>query len=220
MMLKVEFHCHTIASKDCLTSIPDLIQTARAKGIDRLVVTDHNTIRGALEAGEIAPELIIVGEEILTDRGEILAAFVTELIPGKLPFMEAIERLKKQGAFISLSHPYDYQRHGWKPDELIAVLPYVDAIEVFNARCLRSQTNQKALVFAQQHGLAGTVGSDAHTPGEVGAALLELPEFTDAEGLRNVIRLGKQLNHYSSPLVHLSSAFAKWVHPKTAKKAE
>ena len=81
MKIKLEFHCHTHASKDSLTRPADLVSAARRKGIDRVVVTDHNSIAGALEAQTIDPELIIVGEEIMTDRGEILAAFVQEEIP-------------------------------------------------------------------------------------------------------------------------------------------
>ena len=76
----VEFHCHTHASKDSLTLPADLIAAARSKGIDRVVVTDHNSIAGAREAQAIDPELIIIGEEIMTTKGEILAAFVQEEI--------------------------------------------------------------------------------------------------------------------------------------------
>ena len=48
--LKVEFHCHSNASRDSLTRVGDLLQAARRAGIDRLMLTDHNTIQGALEA--------------------------------------------------------------------------------------------------------------------------------------------------------------------------
>ncbi len=46
----VEFHCHTYASKDSLTKIHDLVAIAHKRGLDRLVITDHNTISGALKA--------------------------------------------------------------------------------------------------------------------------------------------------------------------------
>jgi len=49
-MLSLEFHCHTHASKDSLTPPADLIAAARRKGIDRVVITDHNSIAGAREA--------------------------------------------------------------------------------------------------------------------------------------------------------------------------
>ena len=110
--LRVEFHCHTIASKDSLTRPRDLVDTCRRKGIDRVVVTDHNTVAGARAAHVLDPELIIVGEEIMTTRGEILAAFVSEEVPIGLSPQETIRRLKDQGAFISVSHPFDRWRAG------------------------------------------------------------------------------------------------------------
>ncbi len=68
-MISLDFHCHTHASKNSLTLPADLIAAARRKGIDRLVVTDHNSIAGAREAQAIDPELIIIGEEIMTTKG-------------------------------------------------------------------------------------------------------------------------------------------------------
>jgi len=83
-MFLVEFHAHTNASKDSLTKPADLIAAARRKGINRLVITDHNTVAGARAAQSLDSELVIVGEEIMTTRGEILAAFVTKEIPAGL----------------------------------------------------------------------------------------------------------------------------------------
>ena len=81
---KVEFHCHTIFSKDSLTRPAALVEACRRRGIDRVIVTDHNSIAGARAAQAIDPERVIVGEEIMTTRGEMLAAFVTEEIPAGL----------------------------------------------------------------------------------------------------------------------------------------
>jgi predicted metal-dependent phosphoesterase TrpH len=209
-LLKVEFHCHTIFSKDSLTRPKALVEAARRKGIDRLIITDHNSIGGAQEAKSLDPELVIVGEEILTTRGELLAAFVTEEIPSGLEPREAIRGLREQGAFISVSHPFDGMR-GWKLPDLLAIIPLVDAIETFNARCLDAHHNLAAQEFARQHNLAGTVGSDAHSAMELGRATLTVEEFTDAEGLRRVIRSGVENVRLSSPLIHLTSHYAATV---------
>ena len=187
--LKVEFHCHTVYSKDSLTHPIDLVKTCRRKGIDRVVVTDHNSIAGARAAQAVDPELVIVGEEIMTTRGEILAAFVSEEIPKGLTPQETIRRLKGQGAFISVSHPFDRWRSGhWQEDDLLEILPYVDAIEVFNSRCALPQFNQQAQQFAERFDLAGTVGSDAHAAFELGQSLMVLEPFEGPDGLRAVSR--------------------------------
>ncbi|MGH2523747.1 MAG: PHP domain-containing protein, partial [Anaerolineales bacterium] len=136
-MLTLELHAHTYASGDCLMRPADIGRACARKGIHRLAVTDHNTIRGALELQQLAPELVIVGEEIMTTQGELLAYFVSEAVPPDLSPTETIARLRAQGAAISVSHPFDRLRKGaWREADLVAIAPWVDAIEVFNARCI------------------------------------------------------------------------------------
>ena len=213
-MLTIEFHCHTIASKDSLTRPEDIVRVARKKGVDRLVITDHNSIAGALAAQKLDPELVIVGEEIMTTRGEILAAFVKEEIPAGLTPAETIKRLKDQGAFISVSHPYDtHRKGGWQEADLMEIAPQVDAIEIFNARCMNPRFNEQAQAFAERHHLAGTVGSDAHAAFEVGRAVLLVDPFSDADGLRQVLSTALYKKRLSPWWVHLVSRYA------TIKKA-
>jgi len=208
-MLRVEFHCHTIASKDSLTRPRNLVETCRRKGIDRVIVTDHNTIAGARAAQALDPELVIVGEEILTTRGEILAAFVREEIPKGLSPQETIQRLKDQGAFISVSHPFDRFRSGaWLEVDLLEILPLVDAIEVCNSRCMFPWFNDEASRFAQEHNVAGTVGSDAHAAFELGRSVLLLEQFEGPEEMRKVIQKGVPLVKWSPPWFHFTSRYA------------
>lgn len=207
-MPTLEFHCHTIYSKDSLTRPADLVRVARQKGIDRLVVTDHNSIGGALEAQALDPALVIVGEEVLTTKGELLAAFVTEEVPARLEPLETIRRLRAQGAFISVSHPFDGHR-GWPLADLLAIAPLVDAVEVFNARCIIARDNDLAAEFASQHNLLGTAGSDAHTTRELGRAISVLEEdFHNAETLKAALRTARVRARLSSPLIHAASRWA------------
>lgn len=213
-MLRVEFHCHTVASKDSLTRPADLVAMARRRRIDRVVVTDHNTIAGALAAQALDPERVIVGEEIMTTRGEILAVFVTEEIPAGLSPQETIRRLNEQGAFISVSHPFDrWRKGGWLEEDLLEILPQVDAIEVYNSRCMLPSFNQKARRFAERYNVAGTVGSDAHAAFELGRSLLLLEPFEGPEEMRRVIRRGKPVTMWSPPWFHLTSRYAS-IHRK------
>lgn len=209
MKLRVEFHSHTHASKDSLTSPADLIVAARKKGLDRLIITDHNTVVGARTAHALDPELVIVGEEIMTTRGEILAAFVIEEVPPYLSPTETIQRLKDQGAFISVSHPFDKLRSGgWDENDLLEIIPHVDAIEVYNSRCMFPGFNRAAKRFAEKHNIAGTVGSDAHAAFEVGRSLLLLEQFEGPEEMRQVIRRGIPQVKWSPPWFHFVSRYA------------
>jgi hypothetical protein len=208
-LLRVEFHCHTNHSHDSLTTPASLVAACRRKKIDRVVITDHNTIKGAQEAKVIAPEMVIIGEEIMTEAGELLAAFVRENIPPDLPPLEAIERLKAQDAFISVSHPFDrFRSGGWEVERLIEILPLVDAIEVFNSRCILPGFNKQARALADRLDLAGTVGSDAHASYELGRSILKIKPFQNAEELRKAIRTAIPIVKWSPPWFHLSSRYA------------
>ena len=208
-MLRVETHCHTIYSKDSLVRPEQLLSACEKKGIDRVVISDHNTTRGAFAAQQLDPQRVIIGEEILTTKGELLAAYMTEEIPPGLTPQETIKRLRDQGAFISVSHPFDILRSGhWQEEDLLEITPLVDAIEVFNARCMSPDFNRQASEFAAQHNLLGTVGSDAHGAYELGRAAMLLPEFEDAESLKAVMPQVQYETRLSSPFVRFTSRYA------------
>jgi predicted metal-dependent phosphoesterase TrpH len=210
-MLKIEFHCHTLYSKDSLLSLETLLKVSRRKGIDRLVITDHNTIAGAVRAHEMDPERVIVGEEIVTQAGELLCAFIQEEIPPGLPPLEAITMLRQQGAFISVAHPFDTMRRAqWSQAQLLQIAPLIDAIEVFNSRCFKAVFNHNAENFANKNSLTGTVGSDAHTAMEVGRATMHLPPFSDTASLKIALTQARYNLSLSSPLVHFTSRYATW----------
>lgn len=209
-MLALELHAHTNASEDSLTRPADIVRVCRRRGIDRIAITDHNVIGGALEAQALAPELVIIGEEIMTTQGELLAYFVKEHIPPRLDPFETIRRLRAQGAAISVSHPFDRYRGGaWKEQELRGIVSLVDAIEVFNARCVHAEDNARALAFARELGLAGSVGSDAHTLRELGRARLMAPRADTAADLVAAFKAGQVATRLSSPAIHLASRGAK-----------
>ena len=208
-MIKSEFHCHTNVSKDSLVSLEDLLTACRKKSLNRIVITDHNTIEGALEANACDSQKFIVGEEIKTMNGELLAIFVQEQVPSRLSPMETIEILRAQGAFISVSHPFDVFRSGhWELEDLIKIVPYVDAIEVFNSRCMFPRFNTLAKEFAEQYHLLGTVGSDSHHISEIGTATLSLPDFNDADSLKNALAQAQPHLKLSAPWVHFYSRHA------------
>lgn len=197
-------------SKDSLMHPAKLIKTARSRGIDRIVITDHNTIRGALIARELAPEMIIIGEEIQTTEGELLAAFVTQEVPAGLEPASAIQLLKEQNAFISVSHPFDSMRSGWSAETLISLQNNLDAIETFNSRTLSKIHNTTAQHFAETHFLPGTAGSDAHGTIEVGKATMLLPDFSTSDELRASILQASYQTSLSSQWVHFISTYARY----------
>jgi predicted metal-dependent phosphoesterase TrpH len=209
--ITVELHCHTYRSTDSLILPARLLAVCEQQGIDKLAVTDHNTLDGALEAAQLEPKRVIIGEEIQTTKGELLAYFVKEHVPPGLTPEETIDILRRQGAFISVSHPCDALRSGsWRMDDLRAILPRVDALEVFNARTLLSVFDRKAAILASEAGLLTTAGSDAHAYSEVGRTVLRLPSFDDPQSMRAALASAHIVGRRSSPLVHFSSRYAAW----------
>lgn len=181
-------------------------------GLDRFAVTDHNVIEGAFLIQAMAPERVIVGEEIITTRGELIGYFMSEWVPPGLEPMAAIHRLRAQGAVISVAHPFDTVRsQHWSKEDLLAIAPHVDAIETFNARCMNDKPNQQAAAFALQHDLLSTVGSDAHSLWEVGRASLYMPSFNDSAGFLQALHSAQPETQLSPSFVHLFSRYAAGV---------
>lgn len=209
---RVDLHNHTKWSVDCLTEFDTILRLCEKRNIDRIAITDHNTAEGALAMKKIAPERVIVGEEIMTTQGELLAYFVRESVPAGLSPEETIHRLRDQGAVISVSHPFDRLRKGaWQENDLVQIIDQVDAIEIFNARCIYAEDNARAIAFAKKHQVLGTAGSDAHTRREYGTALTLLRPFEDdPEDFLESLREAQYVEKLSSWFVHLGSKGAKW----------
>lgn len=209
---KVDLHTHTIYSKDCLTQTAKLVEQARRVGLQKIAITEHNRLDGALVAKAMAPELIIVGEEIKTTHGEIIAYFVKEEVPRGLSPQETIARLRDQGAVISIPHPLDSVRtSAMRLTNVLQVIDLVDALEVLNARCVLDRDNVAAAALAQEHGKLLTAGSDAHTPAELGRCYLEMPPFED-NGASFLAALAQaKVGGMISPFwPHFASTYAKW----------
>ena len=211
-MWKVDLHTHTIYSKDCLTQTAKLVEQAQRVGLQKIAVTEHNRLDGALVAKAMAPDLIIVGEEIKTTHGEIIAYFVKEEVPRGLSPQETIARLRTQGAVISIPHPLDSVRgSAMRLANVLTIIDEVDALEVLNARCVLARDNLAAAALAQEHGKLLTAGSDAHTPAELGRCYLEMPPFEDTGASFLAALAQAKVGGVISPFwPHFASTYAKW----------
>ncbi len=210
---RVELHCHTRASFDSLTTPQAIVRACRARGIDRIAITDHNTMAGVAAVQALAPELVIPGEEIKTEEGEVMGWFMSEEIPRGLPLQETIARLKAQGAVIGVPHPLDDLRMGSALglDSLMKIIEQVDALETLNARCFRQKDNDNVREIAKRYDKLVTAGSDAHAPPEIGRAIMLMPPFYDAESFRRSLAQASIQGRRSAPLVRFYSMRAKFM---------
>ncbi len=199
--VRVDCHMHTMWSGDS-TSTPDELEAAVvAAGLDVVCITDHNEIRGAEALRDRLPCRVVVGEEVKTHAGELIGLFLIERVPAGLPAAEVAARIRAQGGVVYVPHPFDPMRRNLAEpvlDELVAA-GLVDAIEVINAKTSLPSLNARAAAYGAQHGLAAGAGSDAHVPEALGAAYLEMPDFTTAAEFLAALAAGAPVGHHSDP---------------------
>jgi predicted metal-dependent phosphoesterase TrpH len=210
-LLRVDMHLHTHRSFDSLNRYPAILRAARERGIDRLVITDHNSIEGAIALRDIDPARIIVGEEVKTREGfDIIGIFLESLIPEGTPALQTCRRILDQGGIVYLPHPFDGTRAA-RPQVLRSILAFVDVVEVHNARCWPVSLNHRAETWAREHGKLMGSGSDAHTIREIGRGYVEVPFFEpNRESFLQALAHGKVAGRQStSPAFRLASNWTK-----------
>jgi predicted metal-dependent phosphoesterase TrpH len=195
---------------DCNTTLEQIIQACQKKHLNCIALSDHGAIEGALKLKEMAPFYVIVAEEILTTRGEIMGLFLKELVPSGLSLEESIRRIKEQGGLLCAQHPFDkFRSDALKAEVMEEIAQQIDAVEVFNARNPLLRSSRQAREFAHKYHLPGTAGSDAHAAYEIGNAYVELPEFKSKEDFLPALAKGQIGGHRASPLTHFSSLWAR-----------
>jgi len=107
-----------------------------------IAITDHNTLAGALEARRLAPHYgieVIVGCEISTQIGHVLALFIEQPIPTGLSLAETVARVHEQNGMVFAAHPFGAlvssigRRNLLGPERNDIDWNILDGIEVFNA---------------------------------------------------------------------------------------
>jgi len=186
------------------------MEGCRRRGLDGVAITDHNTIAGALALKEIAPFLVIVGEEVDTTRGEILGLFLEEEVPRGLTPEEAMARIREQGGLVGVSHPLDrLRRSAMGQAALLDIVNELDFLEGFNSRVTFPSDNRKAQALAQSKGLPFTAGSDAHTAYEIGRAYVEMPNFDGQEGFLEALKEGQIFGRLTPLWIHIVTTWTK-----------
>jgi len=215
LKLRADFHSHSHFSKDSLINPRTYIDTCVRKGVTCIAVTDHNAIDGAfviekLARDSSAPIKVIVGEEVKTTEGEIIGLFLKELVPRDLSPEDTVTAIHEQGGLAVIPHPYDVFRRSVLTDEAIERVKHsVDAIEGFNCRNILSKHDQKARDLAASVGKPFTLGTDSHSPMELGGGTLEIDDFETPEDLLLALRGGRIIGGRSTPVVHWLSTYAK-----------
>ena len=204
---RADLHIHSLAS-DGTDGIAAILDHAEHRaGLDVIAITDHERIDAALAARTMAREQglgveVIVGEEVSTLGGHLLALFIEERVRPLRTLRTTIAEIHEQGGLAIPAHPlvpYPLCAQGWVLRRLLAdpdprVRP--DAVEAFNPTMFGRPWHGKVVAFAARHGLATVGNSDAHEAAAVGAGWTTFPG-RGAEDVRTAI-LAHETHHHGS----------------------
>ncbi|HKH23551.1 MAG TPA: glycosyltransferase [Solirubrobacterales bacterium] len=177
-----DLHMHTDHSPDCATPAELLLETAKARGLGAIAITDHNEISGALEAREIADRIggikVIVAEEVKTaHQGEVIGLFLAERIERGMSMSETIAEIRRQGGLVYVPHPFDRLHSVPDYEHLLEIVDEIDILEVFNPRVAFSAFNEEAVRFARKYSIVPGAGSDSHVAQGLGSVKIRLRDF-------------------------------------------
>jgi hypothetical protein len=215
-----DLHMHTDHSHDCAVPVADLLDYADAQGLGAIAITDHNVFAGAKEAVQLARgrDLVVIpGEEIKTERGEVIGLFLREKIERGLPMADTIGAIREQGGVVYLPHPFDRLHTIPDAPTLHRHLPEIDVFEVYNARLLFEGFNDEALRYARKYNLTMGAGSDAHVLQGVGTGLVRMRAFENAAEFLISLRSAEIVRRPKS-LVYLQGL--KWVAQSRARRSK
>ena len=212
-LVRIDLHVHTRHSHDSAAPVSSVLQRCRDSGLGLVAITDHDNIRGGLEAREKGGLTVIVGEEIKSAKGDIIGLFLEEPVPPKLPPLETVKRVKAQGGLVGIPHPFDRVRPtAMGRRALLEILPWVDFLEGYNAHTILPKDNRKGVDFAAEHSLPVVSCSDSHSALELGRTYTEVPEAEldgTPEGLMRAIRAGRRVSRRPPLWLMAAPAFAK-----------
>ena len=173
-MGKADLHVHTSYS-DGMADARELLDYVEERtDLDVLAVTDHDDVRGALKARDIWARgryrfELVVGAELTTIEGHLLALFVEEPLPNLCRVEKALEAINRQGGLAVAPHPMNPFTRSLGARELRRA-EGLHGIEAASCSPGGAMRRAKALALNRELGLAEVGGSDAHFLDFVGAA--------------------------------------------------
>lgn len=163
--IPVDLHAHTLHSDGAETPA-ELAARARARGLEALFVTDHNTDAHLPDLPGASLPVLLPGEEVTTYGGHLNALGITSWVDFRCHAPDgvasAVAEVHRQGAIASVNHPAspgDPWRHGAALD--------IDAVEVWNGPW--SAEDDAALAWwegllSDGRRVTAVGGSDTHGP--------------------------------------------------------
>ena len=106
---RADLHVHTMAS-DGTATVSQVLARAEEQGLDVVAITDHDRVDAAMAARAMAISSglaleVIVGEEVSTLQGHLIALFVEERVRPLRSLRRTIAEIHEQGGLAICAHP-------------------------------------------------------------------------------------------------------------------
>ncbi|HET9680897.1 MAG TPA: PHP-associated domain-containing protein [Candidatus Limnocylindrales bacterium] len=203
---RADLHIHTLASDGTAGVVEILDHVESATDLDVIAITDHERIDAAVVGQAMARDRglrfeVIVGEEVTTLGGHLLALFIEQPIKPFRSLRRSIAEIHDQGGIAIPAHPlvpYPLCAQGFALRRLLADEPRYrpDAIEAFNPTTIGRPFHARVVRFAEDHDLPKVGSSDAHALAAIGAGWTSFPGRR-ADDVRAAILAGTTHYHGS-----------------------
>ncbi len=200
---KADLHMHTTAS-DGMGTVEEVLEHVQNNtDLDVIAISDHDEIRGAWAARDLAAKRnyrfeIIMAQEITSRHGHVLIYGVEEPFKMFQSLEKTVDWAHERGGVVIIPHPLSYMTLSVGEKKLRSLFDkamMVDGIEVLNpsiAGYVRKERVRE--VNSSEWHLAEIGNSDAHFPRHIGTAYTTFEGHTSAE-LLEAIRLRKTVAH-------------------------
>jgi predicted metal-dependent phosphoesterase TrpH len=198
----IDLHVHTSPASPCSSvSVEEVIEEAKRIGLDGICLTDHNHVWGAESVKALRERhgfLILRGNEITTDQGDMLVFGFERAVDGIIKLEQLKGEVSEARGFIIAAHPFrgfltfGIGKLGLTPEKAMEreMFRHVDGVEVLNSK-VTAKENSFAREVAAGLGLPGTGGSDAHEVSEVGIYATRFPDgIRDERDLVEALKRG------------------------------
>ena len=205
----VDLHTHTFPASKCATdSVQQIIQEAKAIGLDGICLTDHNYRWKEEELEALRQKhgfLILGGNEVTTDQGHMVAFGLDGSSDryingtGIVKLNDLRSAVLDEDGFMIVAHPFrgfltfGVGKLGLTVEKAVErpLFGMVDAVEILNGKVTAEEHGFSAKV-ADHLGLPVTGGSDAHVSSEVGCYATEFEKpIHDQAGFIEALKNGR-----------------------------
>lgn len=204
-MGKADLHLHTTVSDGMATVSALLDFVEQRTDLDVIAVTDHEDATGGHRARELAAKRglrveVVVGAEITTRHGHLLALFIDDAPPSFRSAEATIEAIHAQGGLAIVPHPMSWLTRSLSERTIDRIVSKreagvtFDGMETANPSLAGKMTAAKTRTRNRDWALPELGGSDAHHLPHVATGWTEF-EGVGATGLRRAIVSGATTAH-------------------------